>query len=220
MDELDDFYAVLRRGTTVAWFLEQRARLFVFIKARGLVADYRLAKGRLKRLRDEVDPVACFARQHAAPQDRIQFPLNDEAPDCNLRHGDTHHRTIDTTVVQGQERLHTMRELNETGTGRGYLGLTDDNPTNSFRGKMKRPRVAYTTEEAQETITRAVELCARKKKGHIGTDTLIIDAPLFTLPADRWREIVPGLAAKVADLAFREVFLVSTDSSKICHKLK
>jgi hypothetical protein len=65
-----------------------------------------------------------------------------------------------------------------------------------------------------------VKLCAKKKKRQVDTDVLIIDAPLLTLPTDRWREIVPGLEAKMADLTFREVFLVSTDSSKICYKLK
>ena len=42
IDELDDFYTVLKSGTTVASFLKRYGRIIRFIHAEGLTEDYRL----------------------------------------------------------------------------------------------------------------------------------------------------------------------------------
>ena len=72
-DELDDFYAALRSGTTVASFLDRYERIIQFIHKETMTKDYRLARGRVKKLRDEVSPVARFVREHAALEDRIMY---------------------------------------------------------------------------------------------------------------------------------------------------
>ncbi len=218
--ELDDFYAALKSGTTVANFLERYDGIFQFIHKKGLTKDYRLAKGRMKKLRDEVCPVARFVRMHATPEDRIRFALDDTAPDCFVKHGDDRLREIEVTVAQARERLNVMTELNQTGTGRGYLGLSDDAPTKDFVRRMDQPRIAHSTEEIGRSIVCAVAICARKKSKSPG-DTLLIEAPLETLPADRWGNFRAPLAETVKDLAFPEVYVTGRSGDRdICLRIK
>ncbi len=183
-DELDDFYTALKSGTNVASFLEKYERIIRFTHAEGLTEDYRLGSGRVKKLRDEVSPVARFVSKYAAPEDRIWFALDDTAPDCCVRHGSGRLREIEVTVAQARERLNVMTELNQTGTGRGFFGLSDDAPTEDFVRRRAQPRVAYSAEEIGRSIICAVAICAHKKSKFRG-DTLLIEAPLETLPADR-----------------------------------
>ena len=65
-DELDDFFTALKSGTTVASFLERFERIIQLVHKEGLTKDYRLARRRVKKLRDEVSPVG---RAH-----RDQYP--------------------------------------------------------------------------------------------------------------------------------------------------
>jgi hypothetical protein len=167
MDDLDGFYELVRGRTRVDQFLRCYDALSTFVHSNGLTPDHRLGKGRLKRLRDEVTPAACFVRQHAAPVDEIQFPLNSNVPDCHVWHRDPErHRTIEITVVQGRERFNLMTELNSCGLARGFIGLTDDKPTGEFLDAMRAPldeRPMYSTDAAQEIMAHAITLCARNK---------------------------------------------------------
>jgi hypothetical protein len=192
-DQLDDFYTTIKNGTTVSNFLEKYDCIFSFIHSEGLTEHYRLASGRVKKLRDEVTPVARFVRKFAAPTDRISFALSDKTPDCCVMHEGSPSREIEVTVAQARERLNVMTELNQTGTGRGFLGLPDDAPTAHFEKLMNQPRTAYSTEEIGRAIICAVALCARKKSKFTG-DTLLIEAPLETLPAYRWDDFWESLA--------------------------
>ncbi len=219
-NELDDFYSILKSGTTVASFLEKYEHIIQFIHKEGLTKDYRLARGTVKKLCDEVSPVARFVRMYAAPKDRICFALDDTAPDCFVKHGDDRLREIEVTVAQARERLNVMTELNQTGTGRAYLGLSDDAPTEDFVRRMDQPRVAHSTEEIGRSIICAVAICARKKSNSPG-DTLLIEAPLETLPADRWSYFRAPLAEKVKDLAFSEVYVTGRSGDRdICLRIR
>jgi len=218
-DELDDFHIALKSGTTVASFLKRYERIIQFIHEEGRTKDYRLARRPVKKLRDEVSPVARFVRKHAAPEDRIWFALDDTTPDCCVRHGGGRLREIEVTVAQGRERLNVMTELNQTGTGRGYLGLSDDAPTEDFVRRMAQPRVAYSGEEVGHSMICAVVICARKKSVSQG-DTLLIEAPLETLPANRWDDFRLLLAEKVKELAFCEVYVTGRSERDICLRIK
>lgn len=219
-DELHKFYAVIKSGTTVADFLDSYERVIYFIHKKGLTESYRLAQGRVKKLRDEVSPVARFARKHAAPKDWIWFALSNSAPDCCVRHEGHGLREIEVTVAQAKERLNVMTELNQTATGRGYLGLSDDAPTEEFVARMTQPRVAYSGEEIGRSMIQAVDKCARSKSRFQG-DTLLIEAPLETLPASRWGDFQKPLSEKVKDLAFSEVYITGRSSeSDICLRIK
>jgi hypothetical protein len=108
MDELEKFEAALRVGLTVEDFLTRRRQVIGFIHSAGLTHDYRLGKGRVKKLRDEVYPVACYVEGNAAPLDKTRFNLDNAYPDCihALQNGDQ--RGIEVTVTQGRERHHLM----------------------------------------------------------------------------------------------------------------
>lgn len=219
-DDLDDFCAALKSGTTVASFLEMYERIIGFVHAEDLTEDYRLGRGRVKKLRDEVSPVTRFIREHASLEDRIWFALDNTAPDCCVKHGDDRLREIEVTVAQGGERYNVMTELNQTGTGRGFLGLSDDEPTELFARKMAQPREAYTEEEIGRAMIYAVGICARKKSKSRG-DTLLIEAPLETLPADLWDNFRVQLSEKVKELAFPEVYVTGRSSDRdICLRIR
>ena len=217
-DPLDDFYTTIKNGTTVSNFLEKYERIFTFIHP-DLTEDYRLGSGRVKKLRDEVTPVARFVRKFAAPADRISFALSDAAPDCCVTHEGTRRREIEVTVAQGRERYELMRELNQNGIGRGFLGLSDDAPTDHFKERMNQPKKGYDTEEIVRTFICAVAICARKKSKFTG-DTLLIDAPLETLPANRWDNFWESLANEVEKLTFDEVYVTGCSDQEICRRIK
>jgi hypothetical protein len=115
-------------------------------------------------LRDEVAPVESFLREHADAADRVRFPLNSSVPDCNVWHREpVLHRTIEVTVAQARERLNKMTELNNTGWGRGFIGITDDRPKSEFVEKMASPREAYSTDQVRDTTVTALGLRAANK---------------------------------------------------------
>jgi hypothetical protein len=221
MDQLDRFYKKLKSGLEVAAFLEGRRALFGDIRARGLIGDYRLGKGRMKRLRDEVTPTAIFLAGHAKDQDIVHFPLNSNAPDCNVWHRTPHqHRMIALTVAQARERPNLMTELNETGWGRGFIGATDDKPKSAFDKTMAESPEAFSTEQVRRTLIDALALCARNKAHSLG-DTLIVSTEMGLLSRKSWAEIQPALTLPVARLKFQEVYLVGeSDGEEICLKLK
>src|SRR5687767_6061338 len=97
-DELDRFYATVMQQIDVATFLTNYARVNSFVHAAGLTPDRRMARGRLKRLRDEIQPAAHFVAKHAASDDLIQFPLDSGPFDCQIWHGNGRHRVIQITV--------------------------------------------------------------------------------------------------------------------------
>ena len=137
-----------------------------------------------------------------------------------MRHGVDRLREIEVTVAQGNERFNVMTELNQTGIGRGFLGLSDAAPTEHFARKMAQLREAYTEEEIARIMICAVAICASKKSKSRG-DTLLIEAPLETLPADRWDNLMPSLSKKVKKLAFPEVYVTGRSSGRdICLRIK
>ena len=219
-DNLDNFYVDLRHGLSVASFLERYQSAIRFIHATGLTNDFRLGKGKTKRLRDEVSPVARFVKQNAAPEDRIAFTLDNTFPDCCIIHEGGHLREIEVTIAQGRETFFVMTELNEAGTGRGYLGLSDDAPTKEFRSEMAKPRQGYFEEDVVQSIISAVALCARKK-GTTGGDTLLIEAPLETLAPTQWNSHKLRFSEQVRDLSFTEIYLTGhSDNNDICLRIK
>lgn len=218
-NQLVDFYAVLTRGTTVADFLVKYERVIQFVHEKGLTRMYRLAHEPVKKLCDEVTPVTRFVRTYSAAEDWIWFSLSDASPDCFVRHEGARLREIEVTVAQGLERLNVMTELNDTGIGRGHLGLSDDDPKQDFVQKMSQPRTAYTESEIGHSMIRAVEICARKKSQHRG-DTLLIEAPLETLPANRWGNFQASMAENVKSLMFSEVYITGRSDHEICLQIK
>lgn len=189
------------------------------VHSQGLTKDYRAGRNRVKKLLDEVTPVACFVKTCAAPEDRIQLNLNNKFPDCILFQKEGPKREIEVTRAQAREGYHLATELNETGAGRGFIGVPDDASDQEFEDAMARERRAYSTEEVVTCIERAIELRAQKKRLHRG-DILLIDAPLYVIPSSRWNEYSARFAKKVKALRFDEVYLTGRgDNGDICLKI-
>jgi hypothetical protein len=219
-DALEVFYVDLRRGMYVEEFLDGYPRILDFVHANGFTADMRLAKGRLKKLRDEVSPVRALLLTNAQPEDWVQFPFDAGPIDCNhIRAGGEHSR-IQITIAQARARFNLMKELNEKGSARGYLGITDDRPTSEFKSAMKRERIAYPTVGAQRTLVSSVSLCLRKKSKAQGATTLVVEAPLNNLPVTRVEEVLPDLVTAAANSPFRDVFVVGNGERRSCYRLK
>lgn len=221
MDQLEEFYIRVRNGMTVGDFRSQRVQLTPFIQSAGLMPDYRLGRGRLKRLRDEIAPMVRFVAAHAKADDIIQFPLDDGSVDCNLWHSNDRHRKIQITVAQGYERFNCIDELHKTESGRGFLGLTDDMSKEEFKVAMSHERDMYSHQEAQQTIVKAVRLCIGKKANKYGADTLLIEAPLNYLPMDRWNDLACNFLGEIKSVPFSEIFLVQVnDGGNSCLQIK
>ena len=86
-DELDAFYAALKEGVTVETFLRLYGKILGGVRSRGFTEHYRLGKGRLKKLSDEVTPAARFVRTYAKPGDRISFALDNSRNVCSVASG-------------------------------------------------------------------------------------------------------------------------------------
>ena len=222
-DHLTIFYDHVRSPIRVDEFLRRYNAVFPYVREAGLTVDYRLGRGRLKRLRDEITPAARFARHCAVPDDEIQFPLNDGPFDCHLRRVRPAGKlTIQITLIQARENLNLMNELNATGQGRGFIGLTDDRPTRDFLKAMSREREAYSTDQVRATVSHVLELCAENKR-HSEADILIIEeaTSMIKLPRARWLEMQDEFAQPVRALRFSEIYLVGdSESEDICMRLK
>jgi len=213
MDQLEGFYREIKSGMTVKEFINRRNQLTPFIiESEELKNDYRLAKGRLKKLRDEIAPMTRFVSVHAETEDRIQFPFDNGPIDCNLWHGKNRHRKIQITGAQRLERLNLMGRLNKTGKSGGYLGLIDNEPKEEFLKKMNEDLHVYSIKNARETVIKAVRRCIVRKADSREADTLIIDVPLHYLPSEKWRGIEREFSRETAKSPFSEIFLVGVDN--------
>jgi hypothetical protein len=208
MDALDQFYADLNAGIPAATFLDRYPGIIDFIHAAGLTHQMRLARGRVKKLRDEVAPFRRLLLMGVATGDSVQFPLDDGPIDCNWIRSGKESKKVQVTIAQGVARFHVMTELNQKGRGRGYLGITDDRPESEFKRAMARERIAYPTTGAQRTLVASVALRLKKKFRTKGATTLLIEAPLNNLPVTRvqgillsrkysWLELESGRSAIV-----------------------
>jgi hypothetical protein len=205
-DRLDCYYTALKAGLTVGVFLEQHRRVLEFVHAHGLTEDYRLGRGRTKKLRDEVAPVARFARTCTEPNDRIRFALNDTYPDCVICHADGRKREIEVTIAQARKRLFLMKELNEKGIGRGFVDVREDVSTTQMRDAMEREPEAYSTDQVVNCIQYDIDLRAQRKKWHQG-DTLLVEVDLEVLAPSRWEDFLTRFTENVRGLSFHEVYL-------------
>ena len=112
--ELREFFAKLSLGLSVAAFLQALEAIYGYTRASGMIHDFRLGRGQVKKLRDEVTPLARFVRRNASPDDIVSMPISDP-PDFVIAVSSNRHNGIECTIAGARERLFTMRELNKTG---------------------------------------------------------------------------------------------------------
>jgi hypothetical protein len=209
---LDDFYARVSatEGVGVVNLQAQLADLFARDRSEQDLNDFRLSKQPWKKLADEITPVSRFLRIRNINSGRIRFPLNDKPPDAWFwESSDSEPTGIEVTIAQGTERFHLAKELVNSGLGRGFIGLPDDAPPAEFKRAMSRQRIMYTNEHALSAIRNGISLClTRKNRPDYEGCILLIQAPLRSLPYDRWDAIKRDLRAAAASLPFREVHVV------------
>jgi hypothetical protein len=179
------------------------------------VAEYRTKSGPMKKLRDEVAPMLHYVKFIKA-EGEIRFELSDSVPDCWLRADPSAERQgVEITVAQAREQYYLGKELNEKRVGRGFLGLPDDAPSELFAAKLATPRAMYTTDSALAVIGNGIKRCLSKKAAtkYAGYD-LVIEAPLRSVPNERWAMIHRDLCSAASDMPFRQIHVIGNQDSE------
>jgi hypothetical protein len=188
----------------------------------GLLDAIAYHEGAVKKLRDEVVPVLHHVRFVKAKGD-IRFELNDGVPDCWLRDNlNAPPQGLEVTVAQSREQHRLGQEMNETGIAPGFLGLPDDASEKVFKERLMRARVMYSSEGALKVIGNGIKdcLCKKDHPKYTGHD-LLIEAPLHSLPKERWSRIEDDLRSAAGTLPFREIHIIGDhDTSPFGFRIK
>lgn len=184
-------------------------------RSKAELADFRAKRGAVKKLRDEVVPVLHHIKFINAKGD-IRFELNSSVPDCWLRENlIAKPQGLEVTCAQAREQQLLGQELNEKQVGRGFLGLPDDAPPAAFAERLARPRVMYSTESALTVIGNGIKRCLIKKNHpkYAGHD-LLIEAPLRSLPKERWSHIEDSLRSAASAMPFRQIHVIGNQDTE------
>lgn len=218
IEALDIFYKDLSvpNGMTMKDFHLRLASLFAEERSPQDIEDYRLGKNPWKKLRDEVTPVSRFLKFNDVRAKKIRFPLDNKTPDCWLLNTNGENRGIEVTIERGREEYHLSKELNESGIGRGFIGVLDDAPQTEFNSRISNPPSMYSTEQALEVTKQGILRCLLKKNNQRYSKVyyLLIHAHLSTLPKQRWSAIQQELSEVAACLSFTEVHIIGNADSE------
>lgn len=212
INTLKDFYAQIsaKDGVSVTNFQAELKGLFERPRSDGDLNNYRTSKPPWKKLADEVTPVSRFLRFNSVNSGRIRFPLDNDPPDCWLwRDNESDPVGIEVTIALGRARFHLAEELVNKGEGPGYIGIQDDASKDAFKHTMTRRRVMHSTDQARSAIKDGILRClGQKNKPKFDGLLLLIQAPLFSLPRERWDAIRSDLCSAAATLPFAEVHVI------------
>lgn len=216
---LEDFYVRISAegGLSVAGFQTEFMDLFKRPRSSIDLNDYRMSKLPWKKMADEVAPLSRFLRFNGMDSGRVRFPLDNQPPDCWLWHGDSETPVgIEVTVAQGTERFHLAKEVVDIGQGRGFIGISDDASRAAFKRALSTPRVMYSTPQALSAIKCGILRClSRKNKKEFAGLTLLIQAPMSSLPRERWDAIKIDLREAAAQVPFAEVHVISNADEEL-----
>lgn len=194
---LNEFYTRISvtNGMSIADFQGILRGLFERSRSGDDLNNYRLSKQPWKKLADEVTPVSRFLQFRGVDSGRIRFPLDNHPPDCWLwKANGGEPLGMEVTIAQATERHHLKKELVDKGRGRGFIGVSDDAPRVDFNRAMSKQRVMYTTDHALSAIRDGILRClSRKNKPKYTGFNLLIEAPLRSLPQERWEAIMIDL---------------------------
>lgn len=217
-NSLDKFYERLGEGMQIAALFEMFDGMLVLVRSSQLLPEYRLGHKKMKVLKDEVSPAVRFARQTGLSRGIVRFSLDQQSHwDFEIKSSEGNVRRYEVTGALRRSQYFLVKELNEKGCGRGYLGFPDDAPKKCFEEEMLREFKAYSTDEALATMCSSVgeriETKARKRARGLGqkalvADTLLIEAPLNNLPIERWSQILPELGTHARRTSFDDVYLI------------
>jgi hypothetical protein len=150
-------------GISVTDFQNKLETLFAMGRSNDDLNDYRLGRNLWKKLRDEVMPVWNFLKFKNIEMGRIRFPLDNSVPDCWLLNDHSDDFGIEVTIERGREQYHLMKEIIQTGNGRGFIGIQDDAPQNQFDDRMSNSPTAYTSQEILDDTKDGILCCLSKK---------------------------------------------------------
>ena len=185
------------------------------------VNDYRLHRGTVKKLTDELFPVSRLFAYRRITRGFVSFPLDSKWPDAWWHRG-KNRVGIEVTISQGRARNILGQELvNATGAVRGYLGLQDDAKPREVKAAKKSERAMYATDEPLGTVARGILHCLKRKNAKKYEDMiLVIEAPLLLLASDRWKPLVPTLKKAAKGLPFVEVYVLGRSDKLVGLKIK
>lgn len=222
---LESFYNHISEanGVPVKQVCAELEELFGRSRSKTDTDNFIMGKNPWKKLSDEICPLLRFLISNGMNEGRVRFPLNDKVPDC-WYWPDTNETPIgiEMTFALGRERIELGRELVEKGIGRGFIGLQDDAPKASFEKSLSRQRVMYSTDHAISETKKAIVSCLSKKnKQQYEGMILIVQAPLRSLPVERWEGMAQDLTIEAAPLPFKEIYLIgNSDTRPQTYKLK
>ncbi len=210
---LCEFYRRIsaKDGVSVADLRSELDALFQRPRLESDINAYRLGRAPWKKLSDEISPIDRFLRLSSIEAGRIRFPLNDKAPDAWLwRRTQTDPVGIEATIAQGRERYHLAEELVTNGVGRGFIGVPDDAPQKWFDIAMSQERTMHATGQLLSAISSGIRRCLlRKNDPRFAGYILVIQAPLDSLPPQRWDQKKDELREAAASLSFSEIHVIS-----------
>jgi hypothetical protein len=207
---LGRLYARLSGWMPLAAFEQTLADYFDGPPPAAELADYRAKRGAPKKLRDEVVPVLRHITFTKA-KGEIRFELSSDVPDCWLRDNpNAPPQGLEVTVAQSREQQRLGQQMAETkGMVPGFLGLPDDAPEELYKERLRRGRIMRSPDGALQATADGIKSCLRKKDHpkYAGHD-LLIEAPLHSLPKERWSRIEDDLRSAASTLPFREIHVI------------
>jgi hypothetical protein len=197
-------------GIEVVELQAELRRLFGLPRSDEDLDNYRLIRAPWKRLADEITPVSRFLIWNNVVAGSVKFPLNNDPPDCWLSQPNgSQPEGIEVTIAQARERFHLARELINNLWGRGFIGLPDDAPQEDFDRNMARGRMMYTTDRAVAAISNGILRCISRKNRPAFTGlTVLIQAPLSSLPGNRREMVRDMVRAAMGEVPFGKLFVI------------
>jgi hypothetical protein len=99
--------------------------------------------------------------------------------------------------------------------------LKDDEESRVFKKTLASKRRAYSAADVQEIFIHNLRLCLDKKQNDFASDTLLINAPLESLPPKKWREMLPAMYDVSSGLRYSEIFIVGfSGAGDLCLQIK
>lgn len=212
VDKLNEFYEEISsdEGISIGSFQDSLKSLFQDQRSSSDIENFRLGKSPWKKLRDEITPVSRFIEFNDIGADRIRFPLDNHTPDCWLLFDVSENLGVEVTIERGREKYHLAKELNETGRGRGFIGIQDDSSQTKFDERLSKPRTMFSSEQALEATKAGIIRCLSRKNEtkYKNIHYLLIQVHLNNLPKERWSLIKDDLRQVAKKLLFQEIHVI------------
>jgi hypothetical protein len=205
---LTEFFRVANAGCSVSDFLKRYNELIENLP-RDQDKQLRAALGPYKKLQDEIGPATVFACHILRADDIIVFDGSYAADDCHVMRGEKTVFRIQITTSRSREHYELMKELNQSGSAPGFLGLRNDATSSQFRDKLRRARISYSRRELIAAFCAAVEEALERKRNVAGGHTLLIGAPKYSIRESDLVEVLPRLTISATDAPFPLVFLAT-----------